>query len=553
LELKPNEVQEIVFLLGQAATTTDAQALLIKYRAADLDRVLAEVIALWDMTTGAVQVTTPDRSMDILLNRWLLYQTLSCRVWARSAFYQDSGAYGFRDQLQDVMALCVSKPEVTRAHLLRAAARQFVEGDVQHWWLPESGKGVRTRISDDRIWLPYVVAHYVEVTGDLGVLDETIAFLQGPLLREGERESFFAPSVSDERGSLFEHCARTLDQSLARGNHGLPLIGTGDWNDGMNRVGEHGRGESVWLGWFLHAALAAFAPLADSREEPARAANWRGHMTTLKAALDADGWDGEWYRRGFFDDGTPLGSASNSECKIDSIAQSWSVISRAGEPRRSKRAMAAMDEYLVRGEDNVVLLFDPPFDNPPEDPGYIKAYPPGVRENGGQYTHGALWSVIAFAMLGDGDKAAELFSMLNPINHTLTPDAVQRYKVEPYVACADVYSRPPHVGRGGWTWYTGSAGWMYRAGVEWILGLRLRGATLTLSPCIPKSWPGYSLAFRYKSARYDIRVENPDSVCRGVVVAELDGVALPENKALVPLADDGASHRLRVVLGQNSP
>jgi cyclic beta-1,2-glucan synthetase len=553
LELEPNGVQEIVFFLGQAATTADAQSLLIKYRAADLDKALAEVASLWDETVGVVQATTPDRSIDILLNRWLLYQTLSCRVWARSAFYQNSGAYGFRDQLQDVMALCVAQPEMTRAHLLRAAARQFVDGDVQHWWLPESGKGVRTRISDDRIWLPYVVAHYIEVTGDLGVLDETIPFLEGPLLRDGEHEAFFAPVVADERSSLFEHCARALDHSLATGAHGLPFIGTGDWNDGMNRVGEQGSGESIWLGWFLHAALAGFEPFAETRHEPARAANWRKHMASLGTALETDGWDGEWYRRAFFDDDTALGSASNSECRIDSIAQSWSVISQAGEPGRAKRAMAAVDKYLVRREENIVLLFDPPFDKTSHDPGYIKAYPPGVRENGGQYTHGAVWSVIAFAMLGDGDKASELFSMLNPINHTRTPDAIRRYKVEPYVACADVYSQPPHAGRGGWTWYTGSAGWMYRAGLEWILGFRLYGAKLTLNPCIPKAWPGYSLAFRYKSARYDIRVENPDGVCRGVVIAELDGVALPENKALVPLADDGATHRLRVVLGHSSP
>jgi cyclic beta-1,2-glucan synthetase len=553
LELEPDGVWEIVFFLGQAATEADAQSLLMKYRAANLDAELAEVTALWDETVGVVQVATPDRSMDIFLNRWLLYQTLSSRVWARSAFYQNSGAYGFRDQLQDVMALCVSKPEVTRAHLLRAAARQFVEGDVQHWWLPGSGKGVRTHISDDLIWLPYVVAHYIEVTGDLGVLDETIPFLEGPLLREGEHEAFFAPVVSDERGSLFEHCARALDRSLATGRHGLPFIGTGDWNDGMNRIGVQGKGESIWLGWFLHAALADFAPLADTRKAPARAAEWRKHMAALGAALEKDGWDGEWYRRAFFDDYTALGSAANSECRIDSIAQSWSVISRAGEPGHARRAMAAVDKFLVRREEDLVLLFDPPFDKTLLDPGYIKAYPPGVRENGGQYTHGALWCVIAFAMLGDGDKAAELFSMLNPINHTRTPESAGRYKVEPYVACADVYSQPPHVGRGGWTWYTGSAGWMYRAGLEWILGFRLQGETLMLNPCIPKTWPGYSLEFRYKSSRYNIRVENPNGVCRGVVVAELDGVALRENKALVPLADDGATHRLRVVLGHNSP
>ena len=549
IELEANGTAEIVFLLGQAATQSEAQSLLKKYRAADLDAVLAAATGFWDQALGTVQVKTPDRSMDILMNSWLLYQTLACRIWARSAFYQASGAYGFRDQLQDVMALCVSKPEVTREHLLRAAARQFVEGDVQHWWLPESGKGVRTRVSDDRVWLPYVVAHYVEVTGDLGVLDEKVRFLEGPKLRDDQHESFFQPALSDDQATLFEHCALALDQSLALGRHGLPLIGTGDWNDGLNRVGERGQGESIWLGWLLHTALTGFARLADGRGEQAQATKWRQHTAALGEALERDGWDGDWYRRAYFDDGTPLGSALNAECRIDSIAQSWGVISQAADPAHAARAMAAVDRHLVRRDDGLVLLFDPPFDQTPQDPGYIKGYPPGLRENGGQYTHGAVWSVMAFAMLGDGDTAGELFSMLNPINHARTPEDVTRYKVEPYAICADIYSTSPHVGRGGWTWYTGSAGLMYRAGLEQILGFRLRGATLLLDPCINRTWPNFAITFRYHSARYDIQVENPRGVCRGVVQAELDGVALPDNVALVPLADDGAIHRVRVVLG----
>ncbi len=493
VELEAHGSAEIVFFLGEAATRADARALVSRYRREDLDAVLGAVTADWDDVLTTVQVRTPDPSLDLMLNRWLLYQTLACRMLARAAFYQASGAYGFRDQLQDGMALAVSAPALTREHLLRAAARQFAAGDVQHWWLANSGQGVRTRISDDRIWLPYAAAHYIGVTGDAAILDERVAFLDGPALQDGEHESFFQPMIADEQATLFEHCARALDCSLAVGVHGLPLFGTGDWNDGMNRVGEEGKGESVWLAWFLHAALGAFAPLAEARGEHARADTWRAHAAGLVVALERDGWDGAWYRRGWFDDGTPLGSAASSECRIDSIAQSWAVLSGAADPHRARQAMAAVDQQLVRRDDGLVLLFTPPFDRAPVDPGYIKGYPPGVRENGGQYTHAAAWVVIAFAALGDGDKAAELFSLLNPIHHANTRAAVHRYKVEPYVACADVYAVAPHVGRGGWTWYTGAAGWLYRAGLESILGFRVRGSTLLLDPCIPKDWPGFEI------------------------------------------------------------
>ncbi len=548
LTLAPNGVAEIVFFLGEAATKVEARALITRYRSMDLDAVWRAVTEHWDTVLGAVQVATPDRALDILLNRWLLYQTLACRVWARSAFYQASGAYGFRDQLQDLMALVPATPELTRAHLLRAAGRQFIEGDVQHWWLPHSGQGVRTRISDDRVWLAYAVAHYIDVTTDVGVLDERVPFLDGPVLRAGEHDCYFRPEVAGTSATLFEHCAQALDRSLAVGAHGLPLIGGGDWNDGMNRVGHEGAGESVWLGWFLHATLSAFAPLADGRGEAARGAAWRQHAEAVRASLEDKAWDGGWYRRGYFDDGTPLGSASSSECRIDSIAQSWSVISGAADPARGAAAMAAVDALLVkRGDGGLVQLFAPPFDRTALDPGYIKGYPPGIRENGGQYTHAAMWTVIAFAMLGDGDKAAELLALLNPINHGNTRAGIQRYKVEPYVTSADVYSQPPHVGRGGWTWYTGSAGWMYRAGLEWILGFRLRGAMLVVDPCVPRAWRGFTIVFRYHGARYDIVVENPSGVSRGVARMELDGDLLPGNS--IPLVDDGRTHQVLLILG----
>jgi cyclic beta-1,2-glucan synthetase len=554
VELAPGETVEVVSFLGQAATATEAQALLIRYRSADLDAVLRTVAQSWDDVLGVVQVKTPDRSLDIILNRWMLYQTLVCRLWARSAFYQASGAYGFRDQLQDGMALALSRPALTRAHLLRAAARQFIEGDVQHWWLPadkeSSGSGVRTRIADDRVWLAYATAHYVEATGDVAVLDEQVAFLEGQTLRPGEQDAYFQPVISDRTAPLFEHCARALEQSLPVGEHGLPLFGTGDWNDGMNRVGEMGRGESVWLGWFLHVTLVAFASLARARNEGAREKQWLTHATALKNALQQESWDGKWYRRGYFDDGTPLGSATNTECQIDSIAQSWSVISAAADPIRAACAMAAVESRLIRRDAGLALLFTPPFDRAVPDPGYIKGYPPGVRENGGQYTHAATWSVIAYALLGQGSNAWELFSLLNPINRTSTRADVHRYKVEPYVVAADVYSVPPHVGRGGWTWYTGSAGWMYRAGLEGILGFRVQGANLLLSPCIPEQWPRFEITFRYRSARYEILVENPRGVSRGISLAELNGKTLPSgSQTRIPLMDDGNTHSLRLVLG----
>jgi cellobiose phosphorylase len=509
--------------------------------------VLVEVQRLWDRALGAIQVVTPDAGLDLMVNRWLLYQALTCRVWGRSAFYQSGGAYGFRDQLQDVMALVYSSPETARAQILRSAARQFEEGDVQHWWHPPAGVGVRTRITDDLVFLPLVVHHYVTATGDAALLDEPVPFLKAPELRPDQEEDFGLPAVSEQTGTVYDHCVRALERGYRLGPHGLPLMGTGDWNDGMNKVGAHGKGESVWNGWFFVTVLKAFAELAGRRGDGPRAAWCRERAEGLRAALEANAWDGAWYRRAYFDDGTPLGSAQNDECQIDAIPQAWAVISGAADPSRARRAMAAVEERLVRPEGKLIQLFDPPFDRGALQPGYIKGYVPGIRENGGQYTHAATWVVLAVALQGRGDRALELWNMLNPIYHAATPSEVERYKVEPYVACADVYGAPPHVGRGGWTWYTGSASWLYRVALEAILGFRLAGDTLRVEPCVPPGWPGYEIAYRHGSATYRIRVDNAAGTGRGVVSVTLDGQ--PAAGGAVPLRDDGRGHDVHVTLG----
>jgi cyclic beta-1,2-glucan synthetase len=552
IELPPHTELELRWLLGDAPGEAEAQALVAKYRAIDIDVVLAAVAAQWNGLLDAVQVRTPDRALDLMLNDWLLYQVAGCRLWARTAYYQASGAWGFRDQLQDVMALCVSRPDLAREHLLRAAGRQFAEGDVQHWWLPPNGQGIRTRISDDRVWLAHVAAHYVEVSGDAAVLDEALPFLTGKAIPDGATDAYFQPGVSDEKPSLHEHCARALDSALTHGAHGLPLMGTGDWNDGMNAVGAGGRGESSWMGWFLIRSIEAYAPLAEARGDKARAQRWRDYAGTMRAALE-QAWDGAWYRRGYYDDGTPLGSAQDEECRIDTLAQSWSVLAGAADAAHAAQAMASNERELVDREHRLSRLFTPPFDRAKENPGYIKGYPPGVRENGGQYTHGAVWSIFAWAALGDGDRAGELFGFFNPIRHSDDAEAVARYRVEPYVSCADVYSAGGLAGRGGWTWYTGSAAWLYRAGLEALLGFRKQGDALRIDPCVPKHWPGFEIDYRHRGARhltrYAIRVENPHGVCRGVGMLELDGRPLAVGEP-VALADDGADHALRVVLGR---
>ena len=524
ITLAPGQSIDVTFLLGQTTSPEEARALILATRARDLTAVLDEVKAWWGNLLGAVQVRSPDRALDIMLNGWLMYQTVACRIWARAGFYQASGAYGFRDQLQDGMALTALRPEMTRAHLLRAAARQFPEGDVQHWWLPHSGQGVRTRISDDRVWLSYAVAQYISVSGDSAVLDEVLPFLDGADLRPGEHDNFFQPGISDANATLFEHCARGLDQAIElTGSDGMPLIGTGDWNDGMNRVGEAGQGTSVWLGWLLIATIKTIHPLAVTRD-PARAARWQAHAEAVRLAIERDGWDGAWYRRGRFDDGTLLGSASSAECQIDSIAQSWAVLSGGAAPDRAQQAMQSMMDRLIKPD--LALLFTPPFDHSMPDPGYIKGYPPGLRENGGQYSHAAMWAILAQTRLGNGDAAGALFALLNPINHALTPAETARYKVEPYVIAADVYSVAPHAGRGGWTWYTGSAAWMYRAGIEGLLGITKQGDMLRFAPCFPKVWPQVEIRLSHGPAPCSVKILNPHGLGTGLKTARLNGLTV---------------------------
>jgi cyclic beta-1,2-glucan synthetase len=568
LELKPGEEKTIVFLLGQAGTVVEARRLLRSYREPEqVERAFKEVKDRWNDLLSTVGVRTPNQALDLLLNRWLLYQVLSGRFWGRTAFYQSSGAYGFRDQLQDVMALVWAAPEITRKHILYSAGRQFREGDVQHWWHPPRGAGVRTRISDDFLWLPFVVLHYLKTTGDRSILEEPVPFLQAPLLQPGQEDDYRVPDRSEESASLYEHCVRALEHGLRFGAHGLPLMGSGDWNDGMNRVGAGGKGESVWNGWFLLTILPPFAALAEERAEAERARNYRQQAERLRTALEEQGWDGQWYRRAYFDDGTPLGSAQNEECRIDSLPQTWAVISGSEKgdspfeergtvpfvaiPERARQALAAADQQLVHQADKLILLFTPPFNQSKLDPGYIKGYVPGIRENGGQYTHAATWIVDAFARSGQGTRAMELFDLLNPILHAASRKDVERYRVEPYVLAGDVYSDGPHTGRGGWTWYTGSAGWLYRVALESILGFQLQGTKLSLHPCIPRHWPGFEITYRYRSATYLIKVENPDGVERGVKGMTLDGKELPA--AAIDLVDDGRMHEVRVRMGGVPP
>lgn len=548
LDLPAGKEREITFRVGVGRNIADVQTLVRRFRPAEASRVALEgVWQYWNRTLGALQVETPDPSVNVMANGWLLYQTLSSRLWARTGFYQSGGAFGFRDQLQDVMALLHAEPALAREHLLRAAAHQFREGDVQHWWHPPAGRGVRTHFSDDYLWLPYATCRYVQCVADTGVLDEPIAYLEGRPLKPEEESCYDLPQRSEVSATLYQHCVCAIEHALIFGEHGLPLMGGGDWNDGMNLVGREGRGESVWLAFFLYDVLSQFADLARRRNDTAFAERCLAQARQLQQNIEQHAWDGQWYRRAYFDDGEPLGSRTNAECQIDSLSQSWAVISGAGAPERARQAMQSVNERLVHRDAGLIQLFAPPFDRSSLNPGYIKAYIPGVRENGGQYTHGAVWTILAFALLGDTERAWELFGLINPIHHSSTASQNALYKVEPYVVAADVYGVAPHTGRGGWTWYTGSAGWMYRLLFETLLGVNLEGDQLRLTPRLPSRWNTLTLHYRYRETPYHIHITRLPNALPGFSRLSLDGQALAGNT--VPLLDDHRDHSVELQLG----
>ncbi|HEY8665243.1 MAG TPA: protein ndvB, partial [Tepidisphaeraceae bacterium] len=568
VSLEDQQVKEIVFVIGAADDEMQVRNLAQRFgNPSGAQRALEGVWSYWASVLGAVYVETPDPATNFLANGWLIYQTLACRMWARTGYYQSGGAYGFRDQLQDAAALVHAAPGLLREHLLRAAAHQFREGDVQHWWHPPGGRGVRTHFSDDFLWLPWAACRYVAASGDTGVLDEPVPFLSGRTLRPEEEAYYDLPKVSDDIGTLYEHCRRAIDNGLRFGAHGLPLIGCGDWNDGMNRVGAEGKGESVWLAFFLFDVLTAFAPVARRHGDAATADRYSAEAAGLRERIEANGWDGDWYRRAYFDDGQPLGSATNDECQIDSLPQSWSILSGAGSREgvrnllperpggcfaqkvpdpffRSRLAMENVDRRLVSRAGGLIRLFDPPFDTSALNPGYIKGYVPGVRENGGQYTHAAIWTAMAFAAMGDSERAWELYCLINPIGHAATPAGAALYRAEPYVVAADVYGVPPHTGRGGWTWYTGSAGWMYRLITESILGLRLEVDQLHLAPCITAAWSSYKIHYRYRETFYHITIYNDGKAGETRIVLDGD----EHSGDGLKLVDDRRDHHAEVHL-----
>jgi cellobiose phosphorylase len=546
-DLDDGEEREIVFTLGTGQDADDAVGLARRFRnSAAARKTLEAVWHYWSKTLGAVQIETPDLSVNFLANGWLLYQTLTCRLWGRSGHYQSGGAFGFRDQLQDTMSLAHTEQRLVREHLLLCAGRQFSEGDVQHWWHPPTGRGVRTRCSDDFLWLPLATCRYVQSTGDIGVLDEPINFIKGRSVNPEEDSYFDLPVRSGETASLYDHCVRAILKGLRFGEHGLPLIGSGDWNDGMNMIGHKGTGESVWLAFFMCDVLIRFSVIAQLRGDLDFSNKCEGEVDKLRRNIEQHAWDGEWYLRAYFDDGTPLGSSKSPECRIDSIAQSWSVLSGAGDREHSRMAMEAVDKYLVRRADSLIQLLDPPFDKSNLNPGYIKGYVPGVRENGGQYTHAAIWAAMAFASLGDSRRAWELLAMINPVNHGKSAEGIEKYKVEPYVVAADVYAVSPHTGRGGWTWYTGSAAWMYRLIMESLLGIILEGDKLSFEPCLPADWDGFTVHYRFRETIYQIRIIQKKAGEKEAMTVSLDGVVQQGNA--IKLVDDGQEHVVEAVV-----
>jgi cellobiose phosphorylase len=548
IELAQGQQTEVAFIFGSGRDLNEARDLIGRFRGVDAAHAaLSAVWEYWNRTLGMVNVDTPDPTLNYLANGWILYQTLACRFWGRSGFYQSGGAFGFRDQLQDACALVHAEPAILRAHLLRCAARQFREGDVQHWWHPPGGRGVRTRISDDFLWLPYAVCRYVAAVGDSGVLDEVAPFLEGRPLKPDEDSYYDLPGRAEESATLYEHCVRAIQHGLRYGKLGLPLMGTGDWNDGMNLVGEGGAGQSVWLAFFLYDVMTQFIAIAEARHDTALVDSLAVECAKLRRNIEEHAWDGKWYIRAFFDDGRPLGSAENPECRIDSLPQSWSALSGAGEASRVTQAMSELNARLVNRDLRVVQLLDPPFDHSDLNPGYIRGYVPGVRENGGQYTHAAVWAAMAFARIGDTDRAWELFNLINPIRHGDSEAAIRKYKVEPYVLAGDVYTNLQHAGRGGWTWYTGSAGWLYTLMIESLLGLRLEVSRLRIAPRIPAAWESFRLHYRYRQSIYHIHVRNSAGGERTVRRVVCDGAEQAD--MTIPLADDHSEHQVDVELG----
>jgi cyclic beta-1,2-glucan synthetase len=554
VRVRAGEKVTVVALFGEAASPRAAREAMAHLRTREqVEASWENALEAWRAMYAPIQVTTPSPALDRALNGWLVYQTLSCRLLGRTAFYQSGGAFGFRDQLQDAAGLAAWNPQLLRDQIVLHAGHQFVEGDVLHWWHPPDDRGLRTRFADDLVWLPWAVAHYLDVTGDDGILDARAPYLAARLLAPGEDEAFLQPRDSGTGGDVYDHCVRALDHAMTTGAHGLPLFGSGDWNDGMNRVGREGRGESVWMGFFLFAVLGDFLPLCERRGDTEHVASYRAYREAVRAALEYHGWDGAWYRRAFYDDGTPLGSIESDECQIDALVQAWAVLSGAAAQDRATRAMDAAEERLISDKDGIIRLLTPPFRHSSHDPGYIQGYAAGVRENGGQYTHAALWVVRAMAELGRRDRAAHLLEMIAPLSHARMPPDVERYRVEPYVIAADVYGEPPHVGRGGWTWYTGSAGWMLRVGLESILGFRVQqGRAIEIRPCIPPSWPEYRISYRPtgRATVFQIRVSNPGGLTGRVISARLDGEPWPvmDGAVVVPVDDDSLDHELAIVL-----